>query len=155
LKKEIDKKIIATNKKAFHDYHILEKYEAGVSLTGAEVKSIRQGQVSLRESFARISDGEAYLYSMHIAPYEKTADRTDTKRTRKLLLHKKEINKIAGKMSEKGYTLISTQLYFRNGKVKLELGLAKGKTLYDKRRTIAEKTANREIEKAFRFEQKQ
>lgn len=149
-------KIIATNKKALHDFQIFEKYEAGISLIGAEVKSIRQGHISLRESYARINDGEAFMHNMHIAPYEKMTDGTvDSKRTRKLLLHKKEISKIAAKMNEKGYTLIPTRMYFKSGKVKIELGLAKGKTLYDKRKTLTEKTAKREIEKEFRFKQKQ
>ncbi len=144
-------KIIATNKKAQHDFQIFEKYEAGISLIGAEVKSIRQGHISLRESYARIDGGEAFMHNMHIAPYEKMTDGlVDSKRTRKLLLHKKEISKIAGKMNEKGYTLVPTRMYFKNGKVKIELGLAKGKTLYDKRKTLTEKTAKREIEKEFR-----
>lgn len=153
---KFEKKILANNKKAFHDYHIDDKYEAGIVLTGPEVKSIKQGTASLKESYARIRDGEAFVFSMHIAPYEKSRlDEQQSRRERKLLLHKKEISKLDAKLAEKGLTLVPLQLYLKNGKIKLELGLAKGKTVHDKRKTIAEKTVKREIDKELRQRQKQ
>lgn len=144
-------KLIANNKKAFHDYFIDEKYEAGIALHGTEVKSMRQGKCSIKESFIRIEDGEVFVYGMHISPYEKgNIFNKDPLRVKKLLLHKYEINKLLGKIKEKGYTLVPLQVYFKEGKVKLELGLARGKKLYDKREEIAKKDQRREAEKEFK-----
>ena len=143
-------KLIANNKKAFHDYFIEEKYEAGISLAGTEVKSLRQGKCSIKESFIRIEKGEVFIYGMHISPYEKgNIFNKDPLRVKKLLLHKYEINKMAGKIAEKGYTLVPLQVYFRGSLVKVEIGLAKGKKLYDKRQDIAKKDQKREAEKEF------
>ena len=144
-------KLIANNKKAFHDYFVDEKYEAGIALHGTEVKSMRQGKCSIKESFIRIEDGEVFVYGMHISPYEKgNIFNKDPLRVKKLLLHKYEINKLLGKIKEKGYTLVPLQVYFKEGKVKLELGLARGKKLYDKREEIAKKDQRREAEKEFK-----
>ena len=144
-------KLIANNKKAFHDYFIEEKYEAGISLAGTEVKSLRQGKCSIKESFIRIEKGEVFIYGMHISPYEKgNIFNKDPLRVKKLLLHKYEINKMAGKIAEKGYTLVPLQVYFRGSLVKVEIGLAKGKKLYDKRQDIAKKDQKREAEKEFK-----
>ena len=145
-------KLIANNKKAFHDYFIEDKYEAGISLAGTEVKSLRQGKCSIKESFIRIEKGEVFIYGMHISPYEKgNIFNKDPLRVKKLLLHKYEINKMAGKIAEKGYTLVPLQVYFRGSLVKVELGLAKGKKLYDKRQDIATKDQKREAEKEFKI----
>lgn len=145
-------KLIANNKKAFHDYFIEDKYEAGISLAGTEVKSLRQGKCSIKESFIRIEKGEVFIYGMHISPYEKgNIFNKDPLRVRKLLLHKYEINKMAGKIAEKGYTLVPLQVYFRGSLVKVEIGLAKGKKLYDKRQDIAKKDQKREAEKEFKI----
>ena len=145
-------KLIANNKKAFHDYFIEEKYEAGISLAGTEVKSLRQGKCSIKESFIRIEKGEVFIYGMHISPYEKgNIFKKDPLRVKKLLLHKYEINKMAGKIAEKGYTLVPLQVYFRGSLVKVEIGLAKGKKLYDKRQDIAKKDQKREAEKEFKI----
>ena len=145
-------KLIANNKKAFHDYFIEDKYEAGISLAGTEVKSLRQGKCSIKESFIRIGKGEVFIYGMHISPYEKgNIFNKDPLRVKKLLLHKYEINKMAGKIAEKGYTLVPLQVYFRGSLVKVELGLAKGKKLYDKRQDIAKKDQKREAEKEFKI----
>ncbi len=145
-------KLIANNKKAFHDYFIEEKYEAGISLAGTEVKSLRQGKCSIKESFIRIEKGEVFIYGMHISPYEKgNIFNKDPLRVKKLLLHKYEINKMAGKIAEKGYTLVPLQVYFRGSLVKVEIGLAKGKKLYDKRQDIAKKDQKREAEKEFKI----
>ena len=131
-------KLIANNKKAYHDYFIEDKYEAGISLHGTEVKSLRMGKCSVKESFIRIENGEVFIYGMHISPYEKgNIFNKDPLRVRKLLLHKGEINKITGKIAEKGYTLVPLQVYFRGSLAKVEIGLAKGKKLYDKRQDIA------------------
>ena len=144
-------KLIANNKKAYHDYFIEDKYEAGISLAGTEVKSLRQGKCSIKESFVRIEKGEVFIYGMHISPYEKgNIFNKDPLRVKKLLLHKYEINKMAGKIAEKGYTLVPLQVYFRGSLVKVELGLAKGKKLYDKRQDIAKKDQKREAEKEFK-----
>ena len=144
-------KLIANNKKAYHDYFIEDKYEAGISLAGTEVKSLRQGKCSIKESFIRIEKGEVFIYGMHISPYEKGNNfNKDPLRVKKLLLHKYEINKMAGKIAEKGYTLVPLQVYFRGSLVKVELGLAKGKKLYDKRQDIAKKDQKREAEKEFK-----
>ena len=145
-------KLIANNKKAFHDYFIEDKYEAGISLAGTEVKSLRQGKCSIKESFIRIEKGEVFIYGMHITPYEKgNIFNKDPLRVKKLLLHKYEINKMAGKIAEKGYTLVPLQVYFRGSLVKVEIGLAKGKKLYDKRQDIAKKDQKREAEKEFKI----
>ncbi len=142
------RKVIAQNKKARHDYNIDEKYEAGIALTGSEIKSIRNRRVQLKESFALIRNGEVFLHNMHISPIETGDKRTfEATRKRKLLLHKKEIRHLVGKTQEKGYTLIPLSLYFKKNLVKVELGLGKGKKIYDKRRKIAERTAQREIER--------
>lgn len=144
-------KLIANNKKAYHDYFIEEKYEAGISLHGTEVKSLRMGKCSIKESFIRIEDGEVLIYGMHISPYEKgNIFNKDPLRVRKLLLHKQEINKMLGKIAEKGYTLVPLRVYFKGSLAKVEIGLAKGKKLYDKRQDIAKKDQRREAEKEFK-----
>ena len=145
-------KLIANNKKAYHDYFIEDKYEAGISLAGTEVKSLRQGKCSIKESFIRIEKGEVFIYGMHVSPYEKgNIFNKDPLRVKKLLLHKYEINKIAGKIAEKGNTLVPLQVYFRGSLVKVELGLARGKKLYDKRQDIAKKDQKREAEREFKI----
>ena len=137
MSKEKDSRLIANNKKAYHDYFIEEKYEAGVSLHGTEVKSLRMGKCSIKESFIRIENGEVYVYGMHISPYEKgNIFNKDPLRPKKLLMHRAEIRKLQGKIAEKGYTLVPLQVYFKNSLVKVEIGLAKGKKLYDKRQDI-------------------
>ena len=144
-------KLIANNKKAYHDYFIEEKYEAGISLHGTEVKSLRMGKCSIKESFIRIENGEVLIYGMHISPYEKgNIFNKDPLRVKKLLLHKKEINKMLGKIAEKGYTLVPLRVYFKGSLAKVEIGLAKGKKLYDKRQDIAKKDQGREAEKEFK-----
>ena len=146
-----DGKLIANNKKAYHDYFILETYETGIVLHGTEVKSLRIGKCSIKEAFIRIEDGEMYLYGMHISPYEKgNIFNKDPLRVRKLLLHRKEIDKIFGKMKEKGMTVVPLKVYFKQSLVKLEIGLAKGKKLYDKRDDIAKKDQRREAEREFK-----
>ncbi|MGI5927548.1 MAG: SsrA-binding protein SmpB, partial [Thermacetogeniaceae bacterium] len=131
------------------DYFIDETYEAGIALVGTEVKSIRTGKVSLRDSYAEVVNGEAYLQNMHISPYDKGSRfNHDPKRPRKLLLHKREIKKLLGQTTQKGYTLIPLRLYFKRGKVKVELALARGKKLYDKRQDIAKRDAQREMARA-------
>ena len=144
-------KLIANNKKAFHDYFIEDTYEAGIALAGTEVKSLRMGKCSVKESFVRIQNGEVYIYGMNISPYEKgNIFNKDPLRIRKLLLHRSEINKIVGKIAEKGYTLVPLKVYFKGSLVKVEIGLAKGKKLYDKRADIAKKDIRREAEKEFK-----
>lgn len=144
-------KLIANNKKAYHDYFIDETYEAGIALHGTEVKSMRMGKCSIKESFIRIEDGEVFVYGMHVSPYEKgNIFNKDPLRVKKLLLHRYEINKLAGKAAEKGYTLVPLQVYLKNGKVKVEIGLARGKKLYDKRQDIAKKDMRRETEREFK-----
>lgn len=144
-------KLIANNKKAYHDYFIDETYEAGVALHGTEVKSMRMGKCSIKESFIRIENGEVFVYGMHVSPYEKgNIFNKDPLRIKKLLMHKYEINKLQGKIKEKGYTLVPLQVYFKNGKVKVEVGLARGKKLFDKREDIAKKDQKREAEKEFK-----
>ena len=145
------KKLIANNKKVYHDYFLLEKYEAGISLAGTEVKSLRMGKGSIKESVIRIENGEIILYGMHITPYEKgNIFNKDPLRERKLLMHRYEINKLKGKIQEKGYTLVPLQVYFKGSLVKVEIGLARGKKLYDKRADIAKKDQRRELEKEFK-----
>lgn len=144
-------KLIANNKKAYYDYFIEDTYEAGIALAGTEVKSLRMGKCSLKESFIRIDHGELFVYNMHISPYEKgNIFNKDPLRARKLLMHKKEIIKLAGKIAEKGYTLVPLQVYFKGSLVKVEIGLARGKKLYDKRADIAKKDQRREVERDYK-----
>jgi len=145
-------KLIANNKKAFHDYFIEQEFECGICLAGTEAKSMRLGQCSLKESYVQISrDEEVFIYGMHISPYEKgNIFNKDPLRVRKLLMHKKEIRKLVGKVAEQGYTLMPLRVYFKNGRVKVQIALAKGKKLYDKREAIAKKDASREMEREFR-----
>ncbi len=141
-------KLVANNKKAYHDYFIEEKYEAGLVLHGTEVKSLRMGKCSVKEAFIRIENNEIFIYGMHISPYEKgNIFNKDPLRVKKLLLHKQQIRKLIGNSSEKGYTIVPLQVYFRDGRAKIEIGLAKGKKLYDKRQDIARKDQKREAEK--------
>lgn len=143
-----DMKLVANNKKAYHDYFIEEKYEAGLVLHGTEVKSLRMGKCSIKEAFIRIENGEVFVYGMHISPYEKgNIFNKDPLRIKKLLLHKQQIRKLIGNSSEKGYTIVPLQVYFKEGRAKIEIGLAKGKKLYDKRQDIAKKDQKREAEK--------
>ena len=145
-------KLIANNKKAYHDYFIDDKWEAGIELFGTEVKSIRMGKCSIKEAFVKIDKGEVYVYGMHISPYEKgNIFNKDPLRVRKLLLHKSEINKLAGQIKMKGYTLMPLKVYFKGSLVKVEIGLARGKKLYDKRQDIAKKDAKREVERDFKI----
>jgi SsrA-binding protein len=145
------KKLVANNKKAYHDYFIEDTYEAGISLAGTEVKSLRTGKCSVKESFIRIEHGEVVVYGMHISPYEKgNIFNKDPLRPRKLLLHRYEINKITGKIAEKGYTIVPLKVYFKGSLVKVEVALAKGKKLFDKRHDIAKKDQKREAERDFK-----
>ena len=147
-----EKKLIANNKKAYHDYFILEKYEAGIVLHGTEVKSLRMGKCSIKEAFIRVENGEMFIYGMHISPYEKgNIFNKDPLRVKKLLLHRKEIDKIFGKMKEQGITAVPLQVYFSGSLVKVEIGLAKGKKLYDKRADIAKKDQRREAQRDFKI----
>ncbi len=144
-------KLIANNKKAYHDYFIEEQYEAGVALHGTEVKSLRQGRCSIKESFVRIENNEVLIYGMHISPYEKgNIFNRDPLRIKKLLLHRYEINKLQGKIAEKGYTLVPLKVYLKDSLIKVEIGLAKGKKLFDKRADIAKKDMRREAERDFK-----
>lgn len=145
------KKLIANNKKAYHEYFLEEKYEAGVELHGTEVKSLRMGKCSIKEAFVRIENGQVYIYQMHISPYEKgNIFNRDPLRPKKLLLHKEEIKKLQGKIAEKGYTLVPVEVYLKGSLVKVEIALAKGKKLYDKRADIAKKDMRREAEREFK-----
>ena len=149
--KESGIRLIANNKKAYHVYFIEDTYEAGIELAGTEVKSMRMGKCSIKESFIQIDRGEVFVYGMHISPYEKgNIFNKDPLRTRKLLLHQYEIRKIAGKIAEKGYTLVPLKVYFKGSLVKVEIGIAKGKKLYDKRQDIAKKDQKREAEREFK-----
>ena len=144
-------KLIANNKKAYHDYFIEDKYEAGIALFGTEIKSLRQGKCSVKESYIRIENGEVFIVGMHISPYEKgNIFNRDPLRTRKLLLHRHEIRKLAGKLTEQGYTIVPLQVYLKGSLVKVEIGLAKGKKIYDKRQDIAKKDMKREAERDFK-----
>ena len=147
--REAAQKNIAENRKAFHDYHILETFEAGLVLLGTEVKAIREGNVNLRDSYAQLNDGEVWVYNIHIKPYSHRgySDHEPT-RKRKLLLHRQEIRKLIGRTVERGMTLVPTRMYFKNGRVKLALGLAKGKQAHDKRETIKRREADRETRAA-------
>lgn len=144
-------KLIANNKKARHDYFLEETYEAGISLHGTEVKSLRQGKCSIKEAFIHIEDGEVIVYGMNISPYEKgNIFNRDPLRPKKLLMHKSEINKLLGKIKEKGYTIVPVEVYFKGSLVKMQIALAKGKKLYDKRQDIAKKDQRREAEREFK-----
>ena len=144
-------KLIANNKKAYHDFFILDTYEAGIALHGTEVKSLRMGKCSIKESFIRIENGEVFIYGMHISPYEKgNIFNKDPLRVRKLLLHKSEINKLLGKIKEKGMSVVPLKVYLKGSLVKVEIGLAKGKKLYDKRDDIAKKDQTREAQRDFK-----
>ena len=145
-------KLVANNKKAYHDYFVDEKYEAGLVLHGTEVKSLRMGKCSIKEAFIRIENGEVWVYGMHISPYEMgNIFNKDPLRPKKLLMHKAEINKLLGKIKEKGFTLVPLQVYFKEGRAKIEVGLCRGKKLYDKRQDIAKKDQRREAEKDFKI----
>ncbi len=145
-------KLVANNKKAYHDYFIDDRIEAGIELFGTEVKSIRMGKCSVKESFIKIEKGEMFIYGMHISPYEKgNIFNKDPLRVRKLLLHKVEIRKLEAKVAEKGYTLVPLQVYFKGSLVKVEVGVARGKKLYDKRQDIAKKDQKREVERDFKL----
>ena len=151
MAKEEPRKLVCNNKKAYHDYFIEEKYEAGLELFGTEVKSLRLGKCSVKESFIRIDKGEVYAYGMHITPYEMgNIFNKAPLRPKKLLLHKSEILKLLTKISEKGYTLVPLEVYFKDGRAKLEFGLCKGKKLYDKREDTAKKDLRRELERDFK-----
>ena len=145
------KKEVASNRKAFHDYFILDRYEAGIELKGTEVKSIRAGKLNLKDSFCTVKNGELMLLGMHISPYEKgNIFNRDPLRPKKLLLHKKEIQKLIGRIAQKGYTLVPVEVYFKGSLVKVQIALAKGKKLYDKRQDIAKKDQRREAERDFK-----
>nr|WP_320146223.1 SsrA-binding protein SmpB [uncultured Anaeromusa sp.] len=149
-------KIVSENRKARHDYHIHETFEAGIALTGTEVKSLRAGKANLKDSYARIENGEVFLQQMHISPYEQgNRFNHDPLRSRKLLLHRQEINRLLGKTREKGFSLVPLKIYFARGKAKVELALASGKKLYDKRQDLAERDAKRDMERALRDRQKE
>jgi len=151
MAKETGKKIIAENRAARHEYFVLETYEAGIELFGTEVKSIRQGKVNLKESFARVDNGEMFVYGMHVSPYEQgNIFNKDPLRPKKLLMHKKEIMKLLGQVSREGLTLIPLSLYFSGSRVKLALGLCKGKKLYDKRDDAAKRDADRAMDRAMK-----
>ena len=153
--REKAQKNIADNRKALHDYHILEEWEAGVALLGTEVKAIREGRVNLRDSYARIDKGEVWLSNLHISPYSHTGyDHHDERRQRKLLLHRHEILKISGRVAEKGLTLVPLRMYFKNGRVKVALALAKGKQAHDKRETIRRREVDRETRAAVKSRQR-
>jgi len=148
-------KVVSKNRKARHDFHIDEAYEAGLVLTGTEVKSVRNSRVNLKDSYAKVEDGELFLYNMHISPYDPgNRFNHEPLRTRKLLMHKVEISRLAGKIQEKGYALIPLKIYLIRGLIKIELGLARGKKKYDKRRDIAERDSKREMEREFKEKQK-
>lgn len=151
-KKDGGFKLVANNKKAYFDYFIEDKWEAGMELYGTEVKSVRMGKASIKESYIKIEKNEVFIYNMHISPYEKgNIFNCDPVRVRKLLLHRSEINKLAGKTVEKGYTIVPLQVYMKNGLVKIEIGLGRGKKLYDKRQDIAKKDQRRENERDFKI----
>ena len=149
-------KLVANNKKAYHDYFIEEKYEAGLVLHGTEVKSLRMGKCSVKEAFIRVENGEVFIYGMHISPYEKgNIFNKDPRRSRRLLMHKREIMRLFGRIKQDGYSLIPLSVYFKGPRVKLEIGLAKGKKLYDKRESAARRDARREIDRAMKTRNRQ
>lgn len=144
-------KVVASNRKAYHDYHIDQKYEAGVVLVGTEIKSVRAGQINLRDSYVQIRNGEAWLMNTHIAPYDHAArENHEPRRSRKLLLHKREIARLAGKTQEKGFTIIPLRIYLKGNKAKVEIALAKGKRQYDKREAIAKRDSERHMQREWR-----
>jgi len=148
-------KIITTNRKARHEYHVLDTMEAGIVLAGTEVKALRDGRANLKDSYANVKDGEVFLYNTHISPYDfGNINNHDPTRVRKLLLHKKEIKKLIGKTHEKGLTLVPLKLYFKNGKVKVQLALAKGKKIYDKRQDIAKRESDLELRRVLKHKQR-
>ena len=148
-------RVIADNRKAFHDYHVLDQFEAGIALLGTEVKSIREGSVNLRDSYARVDNGEVWLLNVHIGPYSHTGSAMhEDRRQRKLLLHREEIRKLTGKVAEKGLTLVPLQMYFKNGRVKIALALVKGKQAHDKRETIRKREIDRETRAAVKARQR-
>ncbi len=145
------KKIISTNRKAFHEYHIFDKFNAGMVLTGTEIKSIRKGAINLKDSFVKVDDFEVFLYNCHISPYEQgNRYNHEEKRVRKLLLNKKEIEKLVGKIKKDGYAIVPLEIYLENGWAKIEIALAKGKKLYDKRDDLAKKAQSRDIDRAMK-----
>ena len=147
-----DSKVISVNRKAYHDYYIEESFEAGIVLKGSEIKSIREGKVSLRDAYARPENGELWLYNSHIASYSAASYNThEPTRPRKLLLHRKEIDSLTGKVMQKGLTLVPLRLYIKDGVAKIELGVARGKRVYDKREAIARRDAERQIDRALKF----
>ena len=144
-------RVIATNRKARHQYQFHDTYEAGLVLVGSEIKSIRAGQVSLQEGFVLFESGEAWLVNVHIAPYDPASQQNhEPRRRRKLLLHRREINRLRGRVQEKGFTIVPTKLYLKDGRAKVEIALARGKKLYDKRQTIAERDSKRQVERALK-----
>jgi SsrA-binding protein len=148
---DVAQKLIAENRKARHDYHLVERHEAGLELTGTEVKSLREGRAHLQRAYAELRDGEVWLVGAHIAPYEQgTYANHDPDRDRRLLLHRREINSLGGKVRERGFTLVPTRLYWKNGRAKVEIALARGKEAHDKRRDIARRDAQREMERALK-----
>ena len=150
-KKDNGFKLVANNKKAYFDYFIEDKWEAGIALYGTEVKSIRMGKASIKESYIKIENGEVFIYNMHISPYEKgNIFNKDPLRVKKLLMHRREIAKISGKIAEKGYTLVPLKVYLKGSLIKVEIGLAKGKKLYDKRADLAKKDQTREAQRDFK-----
>ena len=152
MAKTTNVKLVANNKKAYHDYFILETFEAGIALSGTEVKSIRMGKCSIKEAFVRVEKGEVFIYGMHISPYEKgNIFNKDPLRVRKLLLHRSEINKLLGKTKEQGITIMPRKVYLKGSLVKVEIGLARGKKLYDKRQDIAKKDQKREAQREFKI----
>ena len=152
MAKTTNVKLVANNKKAYHDYFILETFEAGIALSGTEVKSIRMGKCSIKEAFVRVEKGEVVIYGMHISPYEKgNIFNKDPLRVRKLLLHRSEINKLLGKTKEQGITIMPLKVYLKGSLVKVEIGLARGKKLYDKRQDIAKKDQKREAQREFKI----
>ncbi len=144
-------KVVATNRKAYHDYHIEETHEAGIALTGTEIKSVRAGSVNLKDAYAVIKDGEAWLLNVHISPYEPASrQNVDPDRTRKLLLHRTEINRLMGRVQEKGLTMIPLRMYLKKNRAKIELALVRGKRQYDKREAISKRDSDREIQRALK-----
>ena len=147
----VEEKTVATNREARRDYHIFENFEAGIELKGTEVKSLREGRASLKDSFGRLEKNEVFVYNIYIPPYSHgNINNTEPKRRRKLLLHRAEIKKLVGQVSQRGFTLVPIKLYFKHGLAKVDLALAKGKKLYDKREAIKEKTTERELRRAFK-----
>jgi SsrA-binding protein len=148
-------KIVARNRKASHDYHLLDRFEAGIELTGTEIKSVRSHNVSLRQGYVQVRNGELWLFDVHIAPYERAGyEKHDPDRPRKLLLHRREINKIIGSITNKGLTMVPTKMYLKNGWAKVEVALAKGKKQYDKRAALRKRDADRQVERALREKQR-